>query len=219
MVRSSARRRSGACLGPALAWSVEHRFQARLLLVGQVIGVGHGVHGADPSWSGSRSEWDTLSKTHTPVGGNRLTGRTSRCRTRCSPRWTRLSGGPGRPTADGREYTLADTVCFVRHLPHQLVEAFRSTLEEVVDADLVLHVVDASAGDAMAQVTTVRGVLYEIGARDHTDLLALNEVDVAPPEWVAALGSAHPAAAPVSALTGEGIEDLRTAIARALPRR
>src|SRR3712207_715924 len=81
-------------------------------------------------------------------------------------------------TDDGREYTLTDTVGFVRHLPHQLVDAFRSTLEEVVDADLVLHVVDASAPDAMDQVTAVRGVLYEIGARDHPELLALNKVDV-----------------------------------------
>jgi GTP-binding protein HflX len=122
-------------------------------------------------------------------------------------------------TADGREYTLTDTVGFVRHLPHQLVDAFRSTLEELVDADLVLHVVDASAPDAMEQVTTVRGVLYEIGARDHTELLALNKVDIAPPEWVAALRNVYPAAVPVSALTGEGVEDLRAAIAEALERR
>jgi GTPase len=121
-------------------------------------------------------------------------------------------------TDDGREYTLTDTVGFVRHLPHQLVDAFRSTLEEVVDADLVLHVVDASAPDAMAQVTTVRGVLYEIGARDRPELLALNKTDVAPPEWVAALRSAYPDAVPVSALTGAGIDDLRAAVAGALAR-
>jgi GTP-binding protein HflX len=119
-------------------------------------------------------------------------------------------------TPDGREYTLTDTVGFVRHLPHQLVDAFRSTLEEVVDADLVLHVVDASAADAMAQVTTVRGVLYEIGARDHPELLALNKVDIAPPGWVAALLTAYPGAVPVSALTGEGVDDLRAAIAARL---
>ena len=119
-------------------------------------------------------------------------------------------------TPDGRSYTLTDTVGFVRHLPHQLVDAFRSTLEEVVDADLVLHVVDASAPDAFAQVTTVRGVLYEIGARDHRELLALNKVDVAPAEWVTALTSAYPGAIPVSALTGEGVEELRAAIGRAL---
>jgi GTPase len=122
-------------------------------------------------------------------------------------------------TADGREHTLTDTVGFVRHLPHQLVDAFRSTLEEVVDADLILHVVDASAADAMAQVTTVRGVLYEIGARGSTELLALNKIDVAPPEWVAALRSAYPTAVPVSAVTGQGIDDLRNAIEKALTRR
>ncbi len=121
-------------------------------------------------------------------------------------------------TPGGRGYTLTDTVGFVRHLPHQLVDAFRSTLEEVVDADLVLHVVDASAADAMAQVTTVRGVLYEIGARDSTELLALNKVDVAPPEWVAALRSAYPTAVPVSALTGAGVDDLRAAIDQNLAR-
>ncbi|MGY1773416.1 GTPase HflX [Blastococcus sp. SYSU D00813] len=119
-------------------------------------------------------------------------------------------------TPDGRAYTLADTVGFVRHLPHQLVDAFRSTLEEVVDADLVLHVVDASAPDAMAQVTAVRGVLYEIGARDNRELLALNEVDVAPEGWLRALRAAYPDAVPVSAVTGEGIDDLRRAIGSAL---
>jgi GTP-binding protein HflX len=117
---------------------------------------------------------------------------------------------------DGPEYTLTDTVCFVRHLPHQLVDAFRSTLEEVVQADLVLHVVDASAPDAIAQVTTVRGVLYEIGARDARELLVLNKIDIAPPEWVAALRAAYQDAVPVSAVTGEGIEELRRAIATAL---
>jgi GTP-binding protein HflX len=122
-------------------------------------------------------------------------------------------------TPDGRTFTLTDTVGFVRHLPHQLVDAFRSTLEEVVDADLVLHVVDASAPDAMAQITTVRGVLYEIGARDHRELLALNKVDIAPPEWVAGLRSAYPGAVTVSAVTGEGLDDLRRAIARELPAR
>jgi GTP-binding protein HflX len=119
-------------------------------------------------------------------------------------------------TPDGQEYTLTDTVGFVRHLPHQLVDAFSSTLEEVVQADLVLHVVDASAPDAMAQVTTVRGVLYEIGARDRPELLALNKIDVAPPEWVASLRAAYPDAVAVSAATGEGIEELRLAIQRAL---
>jgi GTP-binding protein HflX len=121
-------------------------------------------------------------------------------------------------TPDGRPYTLTDTVGFVRHLPHQLVDAFRATLEEVVEADLIVHVVDASAPDAMGQVTAVRGVLREIGAGDHPELLALDKADVAPPERMAALRAAYPGAVPVSALTGEGVEDLRTAIARALAR-
>jgi GTP-binding protein HflX len=121
-------------------------------------------------------------------------------------------------TPDGRPYTLTDTVGFVRHLPHQLVDAFRSTLEEVVEADLVLHVVDASATDAMDQVTAVRGVLYEIGARDHPELLALNKVDVAPPGWLSALRTAYPDAVAVSALTGEGVEELRQAIEERLAR-
>jgi GTP-binding protein HflX len=119
-------------------------------------------------------------------------------------------------TPDGVEYTLADTVGFVRHLPHQLVDAFHSTLEEVADADLILHVVDASAPDAMDQVTAVHGVLYEIGARDRPELLALNKIDIAPPEWVAALRACYPSAVPVSARTGEGIEELRTAIQQTL---
>jgi GTP-binding protein HflX len=115
-------------------------------------------------------------------------------------------------TPDGVEYTLADTVGFVRHLPHQLVDAFHSTLEEVVDADLILHVVDASAPDAMDQVTAVHGVLYEIGARNRPELLVLNKIDITPPEWLAALRTCYPSAVPVSARTGEGIEALRMTI-------
>jgi GTP-binding protein HflX len=69
-------------------------------------------------------------------------------------------------TPDNREYTLADTVGFVRNLPHQLVEAFRSTLEEIADSDLILHVVDASHPDPAAQISTVRDVIGEVGARD-----------------------------------------------------
>ncbi|WP_222262376.1 GTPase HflX [Modestobacter marinus] len=119
---------------------------------------------------------------------------------------------------DDRTVTVTDTVGLVRHLPHELVDAFRPTLEEVVDAGLVVHVVDASAPDAAAQVETVRGVLTEIGARDHPELLALNKVDVAPPECVAALRRAHPGAVPVSARTGEGLDELRAAMAARLPR-
>ncbi len=117
---------------------------------------------------------------------------------------------------DATPYTLTDTVGFVRHLPHQLVDAFRSTLDEVAGADLVLHVVDASAPDAMGQVTTVRGVLHEIGAAQLPELLALNKVDVAPPEWVEALLRAYPGAVAVSAHTGEGVDRLREELGRML---
>jgi GTP-binding protein HflX len=109
-------------------------------------------------------------------------------------------------------YTVTDTVGFVRHLPHQLVDAFRSTLEEVTRGDLALHVVDASAPDAMGQVTTVHGVLREIGAGDVPELVVINKIDIAPPEWVAALQRAYPGAVAVSALTGEGVDELRAAI-------
>lgn len=117
-----------------------------------------------------------------------------------------------RAVAAGLTFTLTDTVGFVRHLPHQLVDAFRSTLEEVTRSDLVLHVVDASAPDALSQITTVHGVLHEIGAGLLPEQIVLNKVDVAPPEWVDALLRAHPDAVAVSALTGEGIPRLRAAL-------
>jgi GTP-binding protein HflX len=119
--------------------------------------------------------------------------------------------------ADGVDHTVVDTVGFVHDLPQQLADSFRSTLQEVADADLVLHVVDASSPDALAQITTVRGVLDEIGAPDRPELLALNKVDVAPPERLLALRDAHPDALPVSAVTGEGIAELRAAIVASLP--
>jgi GTP-binding protein HflX len=117
---------------------------------------------------------------------------------------------------DGTTCTFTDTVGFVRHLPHQLVDAFRSTLDEVAGADLVLHVVDASAPDALGQITTVRGVLHEIGAAHLPELLALNKTDVAPADWLGSLRRAHPEAVPVSARTGDGVDDLRQGISRAL---
>ncbi|MBY8848813.1 GTPase HflX, partial [Saccharothrix sp. MB29] len=115
-----------------------------------------------------------------------------------------------RISTDGAVFTVADTVGFVRHLPHQLVDAFGSTLEEVGRADLALHVVDASAPDALDQITTVHGVLHEIGAGEVPELLVLNKTDVAPPDWVTALCRAHPDAVPVSALTGDGVDRLRS---------
>jgi GTP-binding protein HflX len=118
-----------------------------------------------------------------------------------------------RVTAQGLRFTLTDTVGFVRNLPHQLVEAFRSTLDEVTRADLALHVVDASAADALAQVNTVHQVLREIGADQVPEMLVLNKIDVAPAENVAALRRVYPDAPRVSALTGEGISELRDALA------
>ena len=120
--------------------------------------------------------------------------------------------------ADGRVYTLADTVGFVRHLPHQLVEAFRSTLEEVVDADLILHVVDGSDPDPEGQLRAVRDVLAEIGADDVPELVVVNKTDVADPLVVARLLRLERGSVAVSARTGMGIAQLREAIESLLPR-
>jgi GTP-binding protein HflX len=121
-------------------------------------------------------------------------------------------------TADGREYTLTDTVGFVRHLPHQLVDAFRSTLEEVASADLLLHIVDGSDPDPLGQVEAVRIVLGEIDARAVPELIVVNKVDTMTEDDVLTLRRALPGAIWVSARTGEGLDDLRAAIATRLPR-
>ena len=121
-------------------------------------------------------------------------------------------------TADGRVYTLSDTVGFVRHLPHELVEAFRSTLEEVAQADLVLHVVDGAHPDPAAQVSAVRAVLAEVGADTVPELLAINKTDLAGEERLLALKREWPDAVFVSAHTGAGIAQLRAAVEAALPR-
>jgi GTP-binding protein HflX len=121
-------------------------------------------------------------------------------------------------TPDGREFTFADTVGFVRHLPTQLVEAFRSTLEEVGDSDLLLHVVDASHPDPEGQITAVRTVLGEIEGFDVTEIVVLNKADLASPETIARLRSQVEHSIVVSARTGEGIEELRALIAEHLPR-
>src|SRR3954453_2499971 len=121
-------------------------------------------------------------------------------------------------TPDGRPYTYTDTVGFVRHLPHQLVEAFRSTLEEVDGADLVLHVVDGSHPDPGAQLAAVREVFADIGAAGMTELIVVNKVDVADAAVVARLRRDEPHVALVSALTGEGLDDLQQRIADLLPR-
>ena len=120
-------------------------------------------------------------------------------------------------TETGREYTLTDTVGFVRHLPHQLVDAFRSTLEEAASADLILHVVDGSEPLAWRQISAVREVLAEVGAAGVAELVVVNKVDVGHPDDVAAVLGAEPGSVAVSAHSGEGIGALRRRIADALP--
>jgi len=120
-------------------------------------------------------------------------------------------------TPSGRDYTIADTVGFVRHLPHQLVEAFRSTLEEVRDADLIVHVVDGSDDAPEEQISAVREVLNEIDAGNVAELIVINKADIADPHTVAALLRREPTAVVVSARTGLGFDELLEAIERALP--
>jgi GTP-binding protein HflX len=124
-------------------------------------------------------------------------------------------------TADGRAYTLTDTVGFVRHLPHQLVEAFRSTLEETAGADLLVHVVDAADALPEDQIAAVRQVLVEIGeehgGRMPHELLVVNKTDAAGDLALARLRHVLPDAVFVSARRGDGIERLRARIAELLP--
>ncbi|HJQ04256.1 MAG TPA: GTPase HflX [Nocardioides sp.] len=121
-------------------------------------------------------------------------------------------------TQDGRIYTMSDTVGFVRHLPHQLVEAFRSTLEEVADADLIVHVVDGSHPDPEGQLSAVREVLSEIGAAEVPELVVVNKIDAADPLVVQRLLRTEPHSVAVSAKTGEGIEAAIAAVEADLPR-
>jgi GTPase len=121
-------------------------------------------------------------------------------------------------TSDGRIYTMSDTVGFVRHLPHQLVEAFRSTLEEVADSDLVLHVVDGSHADPEGQLAAVREVFAEIGADKVPELVVINKADAADPMVLARLRQREPHSVVVSAKTGEGIADALRMIEDDLPR-
>jgi GTPase len=122
---------------------------------------------------------------------------------------------------DGRPVVLTDTVGFVRHLPTQLVEAFRSTLEEVVDADLLVHVVDGSDTNPLGQINAVRQVISEVIAEHRADrapeLLVVNKVDAASDLALAKLRHELPGAVFVSAHTGEGIEALRRRMAELAP--
>lgn len=120
-------------------------------------------------------------------------------------------------TPAGRAITLSDTVGFVRHLPHQLVEAFRSTLEEVAEADCIVHVVDGSDEDPLGQITAVREVLQQVGAEKIPEVIAINKADIAAQETVEAIRRREPGAVVVSARTGEGIEALMAAVEAALP--
>ncbi|MBL8930213.1 MAG: GTPase HflX [Kineosporiaceae bacterium] len=121
-------------------------------------------------------------------------------------------------TSDGRTYTLTDTVGFVRRLPHQLVEAFRSTLEEVADADLVLHVVDGSHADPEGQLAAVRTVLAEVGASAVREIVVINKVDAADADQVERLLRREKGSVAVSARSGVGFEELAEVIATELPR-
>ncbi len=121
-------------------------------------------------------------------------------------------------TEDGRLYTLADTVGFVRQLPTQLVEAFRSTLEEVAESDLLLHVVDGSHPDPEGQISAVRAVLADVGATDVKEVIVINKADAADPEVLDRIRRHEKHSIIVSARSGEGIDALRDLIAAELPR-
>lgn len=121
-------------------------------------------------------------------------------------------------SADGRIYTLVDTVGFVRHLPHQLVEAFKSTLEEVSEADLIVHVVDGSHPDPFEQLRAVREVINEIGGGEIMEIIAVNKADVASPEVLMEILRKESNAFAISARTGYGIENLIRAVEAALPK-
>ena len=120
-------------------------------------------------------------------------------------------------TPDGRPYTFTDTVGFVSNLPHQLVEAFRSTLEEIGEADVIVHVVDAAHPDPAAQIKTVRDVIGEIEARDIPEIIVFNKCDLVDDDERLVLRGLEPTAVFASARTGEGIEELLGRIAELIP--
>src|SRR5699024_8258447 len=118
----------------------------------------------------------------------------------------------------GRVFTLADTVGFVRNLPHQLVEAFRSTLEEVAAADVIVHVVDGNHPDPAGQLQTVRDVLVEVGARGIPEIVVFNKIDLVDDSQRLVLAGLASNAVFVSSRTGEGIDQLRGLVEETLPR-
>ncbi|GAA4090784.1 MULTISPECIES: GTPase HflX [Streptomyces] len=121
-------------------------------------------------------------------------------------------------TPSGRLYTLADTVGFVRHLPHHLVEAFRSTMEEVGDSDLILHVVDGAHPDPEEQLAAVREVIRDVGAVDVPEIVVINKADAADPLVLQRLLRIERHSIAVSARTGEGMAELLALIDAELPR-
>jgi len=121
-------------------------------------------------------------------------------------------------TSDGRVYTLTDTVGFVRHLPHQLIDAFKSTLEEVEDANVIVHVVDGSHPDPFEQIRAVRQVIEEIGASKIPEIIAINKVDVADPQTVMEILRKEPNSFAFSVRTGFGVDALVHAIESTLPK-
>jgi GTP-binding protein HflX len=116
----------------------------------------------------------------------------------------------------GREVLVVDTVGFIQKLPHGLIAAFRATLEEVVEADLLLHVMDAAAEDMEARAAAVQAVLDEIGAAKRPMIHVLNKIDLLPPARAAALAEARPDAVSTSAATGEGLDRLQATLSRRL---
>jgi GTPase len=121
-------------------------------------------------------------------------------------------------TSDGRIYTLSDTVGFVRHLPHQLIDAFKSTLEEVSESDLIVHVVDGSHPDPFEQIKAVRLVIDEIGGKDIPEIIAINKVDIADPNVIMEILRKEPNSYAFSVRTEFGVEGLLHAIESSLPR-
>jgi GTP-binding protein HflX len=120
-------------------------------------------------------------------------------------------------TEQGIPFTFTDTVGFVRNLPHQLVEAFRSTLEEIGESDVIVHVVDGSHPDPGSQLATVRDVIGDLGARDIPEIVVFNKSDLVDPDQRLVLRGLEPTAVFVSARTGEGIDELLTRIANEVP--
>jgi GTP-binding protein HflX len=116
----------------------------------------------------------------------------------------------------GRSILLSDTVGFVRRLPHHLIEAFRSTLDQVKEADLLLHLVDASDPDPERQIDAVRTVLSEIEAGHLPEIIVINKADQADPATLKRLANLHPNAVVISALTGEGIHNLADVVGTTL---